>query len=113
MLIHVSESCKFYFIFLISGGNVINIKISTTKLPLRHVSPIFFKAIYVPLSEYHRGICSARMVPISQSAHRLKFWIEINVHISNKLNFSDFYRYKLHWADSITSMNIRKIKFIP
>ena len=31
------ESCKFYFIFLITYGNVINIKVSTTKLPLRHV----------------------------------------------------------------------------
>ena len=59
------------FIFFISWGNIINIKISTTKLPLRHVPPIFFNAIYVPLIEYHKGICSARMVPISQSAHRL------------------------------------------
>ena len=49
---------------LISCGNVINIKISPPP-------PFFFKAIYVPLSEYHRGICSARMVPISQSANRL------------------------------------------
>ena len=62
----------FNFIFLISWDNVINIKISTTKLPLRHVPPLFFNAIYVPLIEYHSGICSARMVPISQSAHRLR-----------------------------------------
>ena len=60
----------FHF-FFISWGNAINIKISTTKLPLRHVSTIVFSAIYVPLIEYHRGICSARMVPISQSAHPL------------------------------------------
>ena len=43
------------FFFLISWGNVINIKISTTKLPLRYVPPFFFNAIYVPLIEYHRG----------------------------------------------------------
>ena len=61
----------FHFFYFL--GNVINIKISTTKLPLRHVPPILFSAIYVPLIEYHRGICSAQMVPISQSAHRL--WV--------------------------------------
>ena len=32
----------FHF-FLISCGNVFNIKISTTKLPLRHVPPFFFQ----------------------------------------------------------------------
>ena len=65
----------FFFIIIISCGNVINVKISTTKLPLKHVLLFFFffffKVIYVPLSEYQRGICSAQMVPISQSAHRL------------------------------------------
>ena len=33
----------FLFFFLIFWGNVININISTTKLPLRHVSSLFFQ----------------------------------------------------------------------
>ena len=64
----------FFFFFFFFFGNVINVKISTTKLPLRHVPPIFLiflKCIYLPLSKYYKGICSARMVPISQSAHLL------------------------------------------
>ena len=46
---------SFYFIGLISWGNVINIKISTIKLPLRHVPPIFSRPYKFLLSNIIEG----------------------------------------------------------
>ena len=51
---HVLESYNFYFISLISCGNIININISTTELSLS--CPAIFQAIYVPLNEYNNGV---------------------------------------------------------
>ena len=86
----------FQFFFILD--NVINIKISTTKLPLRHVHTMFFNAIYVPLIKYHRGMCSSWMVPISQSAHRqyieLTNWVYKHIYtpafMRRDIKFSSF-----------------------
>ena len=60
------------FHFLISWGKVINIKISTTKLPLRYVPPIFFSAIYVALIEYHLFSSDGTNISISSPTRRPK-----------------------------------------
>ena len=40
--------------------------ISHIKLPLRNVPPTFYMSLYVVLKENHRGICSARVVPMAK-----------------------------------------------
>ena len=52
--------------FLCFEGSVINESISHIKLPPRNVPSTLYKVLYVVLIENHRGICSARMVPMTK-----------------------------------------------